>query len=66
VEQHLIAGDQGLHSKAALGWISILGYRLQSKEKYTLSVTREMVNLVISEHLSKRASAEVWGSSICS
>ena len=33
---------------------------------YALSVTREMVDLVISEGLSKRASAKAWDSSAIS
>ena len=36
-----------------------------SKE-YALSVTKEKVDLVINEHLFKRASAKVWDSSISS
>ena len=33
---------------------------------YDLSVTREMVDLVISEHLSKGASTKAWDSSVSS
>jgi len=33
---------------------------------YNLSVTRAMVDLIVSEHLSKRASGKTWDSSISS
>ena len=33
---------------------------------YDLSVTREMVDMVISENLSQRASAKTWDSSVSS
>lgn len=33
---------------------------------YALSVTREMVDMLISDNLSKRASAKAWDSSISS
>lgn len=38
----------------------------KTNKAYNLSVTREMVDLVISESLSHRVSANVWDSSVSS
>ena len=38
----------------------------KANRAYNFSLTREMVDLVISEHLSKRASAKAWDSPVSS